>query len=198
MNLVITNYHPVCRRPAVVGAGRGRGRHPPRLPQPYRGRWRPRRRSARLAPGRRQTGCPRATRYGAAFALRTLSIPEPERPRRRQEAEPATELALVLRRGVAAAPLPRPARPAAGTTKNKWPRCSSVRFGGPGLSAIRASRWALAWSPPSDSGSGDQAPDRRRVRPVSGRLEGARKVVTERATAGGFDVDRCERFGVKE
>jgi hypothetical protein len=40
-----------------------------------------------------------------------------------------------------------------------------------GLFAVRASRWASAWSPPSDSGSGGQAPDPRRVRPGSGRLE---------------------------
>jgi integrase len=58
-----------------------------------------------------------------------------------------------------------------------------------GLLAIRASRWAWAWSPPSGSGSGGQVPDRRRVRPVSGRLEAGLPVPDDRLTVAAF-LDR--------
>jgi len=60
--------------------------------------------------------------------------------------------------------------------RDQVPSVLSVLRRSRGLFAVRASRWASAWSPPS--GSGSQAPNRRRVRPGSGRLEDVRKVLT--------------------
>jgi hypothetical protein len=81
-----------------------------------------------------------------------------------------------LRRGVAATPRAQIAAGRLPAHPDQVPAVLSVLRRPPVLCAVRASRWAWAWSPPSDSGSGGQAPDRRRVRPVSGRLENVQKV----------------------
>jgi hypothetical protein len=140
------------------------------------GRWRLGRRSARLLrPGRRRAGWlaqPRAYRDPPA----DLGHPGPERPRRRHTSP--TVAARTSRYG--AAWLPRRASGSPANTRSGVSRCCPC-FGSPEGVSLFA---------PADgrgpgrrrAGSGGQAPDRRRVRPVSGRLEDlqdVRKLLTD-------------------
>ena len=168
---------PVRRRPAPRGAGRRPGRHVSRTLTRVR-TLAGRAVVCSACPGRRRAGWPRATTHGPQPATDLAASRSRSAPAGGKDAELLRSRRLALRRGVTAAPR-RLARPA-GCRPHKDQRALGpvVRSGGPGPPAIRASRWASVWPPRSAERSGGQAPKRRRVRPVSGRLEDVQKVCT--------------------
>lgn len=132
---------PIAVDPPLVGAGRRRGRHVKGRPWRTDGRWRSRRRPARLTPGLRQRDGAPVTTHGPRPADGSPAILEPERPRpeahwpqprdRRQFADGAGVRSLTPRGHVAARPGRLPATPHPSTV------CRSAAA--PGLPAVRAS-----------------------------------------------------------